>query len=173
MLFLLLVSCTKGNRLKLRLTLVLDVKNHALKLAALATCSLLVLSAFAYLFYLQVLFPKLVPSYGSGERFTLELGNNYTYQIPWHAITKLHLGFQTNDTVKLYANKQYVCDCTSYQFTVEPDDTLLIRMEANSPVSGMFTAWQETPLEKQLLAITLLSIGLVGVAISVISLKKK
>jgi len=149
------------------------VKKHALKLAALATFSLLVLSALAYLFYLQVLFPTLVPSYGSGERFTLEPANNYTYQIPWHAITKLHLGFQANDTVKLYANNQYVCDCTSYQFTVESGDTVLVRMEANSPVSGMFTAWQETPLEKQLLALTLLSIGIAGIAISVISLKKK
>ena len=151
----------------------LDVKRRALKFAALATFSLIALSAFAYLFYLQVLFPTLVPSYGSGEKFTLEPANNYTYQIPWHAITRLHLTFQANDTVKLYANNQYICDCTSYQFTLEPDDTVLIKMEAASPVSGMFTAWQETPLEKQLLALTLLSIGIAGVAISVISLKKR
>lgn len=149
------------------------MKNRALRFAALATFSLLVLSAFAYLFYLQFLFPTLVPSYGSGEKFTLEPANNYTYPIPWHAIAMLHLKFQANDTVKLYTNNQYTCDCTSYEFTVEPDDTLLVRMEANSPVSGMFTAWQETPLEKQLLALTLLSIDIAGVAISVISLKKK
>ena len=149
------------------------MRRHTLKLAALAIFSLLVLSAFAYLFYLQVLFPTLIPSYGGGEHFTLEAANNYVYQIPWRAITRLHLTLQANDTVKLYADNQYVCDCRSYEFTVEPDDTLLIRIEANSPVSGMFTAWQETPLEKQLLAITLLSIGLVGVAISIISLKKK
>ena len=149
------------------------MRRHTLKLAALAIFSLLVLSAFAYLFYLQVLFPTLIPSYGGGEQFTLEAANNYVYQIPWRAITRLHLTLQANDIVKLYADNQYVCDCRSYEFTVEPDDTLLIRIEANSPVSGMFTAWQETPLEKQLLAITLLSIGLVGVAISVISLKKK
>jgi len=116
-------------------------------------------------------FPTLVPYHGAGERFTF--GPGYTYQIPWHAITKLHLTFQANETVKLYANNQYICDCTSYQFTVEPDDTVLIRMEANSPVSGMFTAWQEIPLEKQLLALTLLSAGLAGIAISVISIRKK
>jgi hypothetical protein len=152
---------------------VLDVKKRTAQLAALATFSLLALSAFVYLFYLQVLFPTLVPSYGSGEPFTLEPANDYIYQIPWHAITKLHVTVQANDTVKLNADNQYICNCTSYEFTVEPDDTVLVRMEATSPVSGRFAARQEPPLEIQLLALTLLSIGIVGVAISVISLKNK
>jgi len=46
-------------------------------------------------------------------------------------------------------------------------------MKASSPVSGIFTAWQEAPLEKQLLALTLLSTGLAGIAISVIFIRKK
>ena len=151
-----------------------DVKRFPLKIVALlATFSLLSLAGLAYLFYLQVLFPKLVPSYGSGERFTLESANNYTYQIPWQAKSRLHLTLQANDTVELYSNSEYVCDCTSYEFTIEPDDYVLIQMKSSSPVSGMFTAWQETPLEKQLLALTLLSAGLAGIAISVLSIRKK
>jgi hypothetical protein len=153
---------------------VLDVKRFPLKIVALlAAFSLLSLAGLAYLLYLQVLFPKLVPSYGSGERFTLEPANNYTYQIPWQAKYRLHLTLQANETVQLYSNGEYICDCTSYEFTIEPDDYVLIQMKASSPVSGMFTAWQETPLEKQLLALTLLSAGLAGIAISVLSIRKK
>jgi hypothetical protein len=153
---------------------VLDVKRFPLKIVALlATFSLLSLAGLAYLLYLQLLFPKLVPSYGSGERFTLEAANNYTYQIPWQAKSRLHLTLQINETVKLYSNSEYVCDCTSYEFTIEPGDYVLIQMKSSSPVSGMFTAWQETPLEKQLLALTLLSAGLAGIAISVLSVRKK
>ena len=152
----------------------LDVKRVPLKIVALlATFSLLALAGLAYLLYLQVFFPKLVPSYGSGERFTLEPANNYTYQIPWQAKSRLHLTFQANETVELYSNSEYVCDCTSYEFTIEPDDYVLIQMKSSSPVSGMFTAWQETPLEKQLLALTLLSAGVAGIAMSIIPLKKK
>jgi hypothetical protein len=153
---------------------VFDVKRFPLKIVALlATFSLLSLAGLAYLLYLQVLFPKLVPSYGSGERFTLEPANNYTYQIPWQAKSRLHLTLQANETVKLYSNSEYICDCTSYEFTIEPDDYVLIQMKASSPVSGMFTAWQETPLEKQLLALALLSVGLAGMAMSIIVMKKK
>jgi hypothetical protein len=153
---------------------VFDVKRFPLKIVALlATFSLLSLAGLAYLFYLQVLFPKLVPGYGSGERFTLEPANNYTYQIPWQAKSRLHLTLQANETVQLYSNSEYVCDCTSYEFTIEPDDYVLIQMKASSPVSGMFTAWQETPLEKQLLALALLSVGIAGMAMSIIVMKKK
>jgi hypothetical protein len=153
---------------------VLDVKRLPLKVVALlAIFSLLSLAGLAYFLYLQVLFPKLVPSYGSRERFTLEPANNYTYQIPWQAKSRLHLAFQANETVELYSNSEYVCDCTSYEFTIEPDDYVLIQMKASSPVSGMFTAWQETPLEKQLLALTLLSAGLAGIAMPIMFMKKK
>jgi hypothetical protein len=153
---------------------VLDVKRFPLKIVALlAIFSLLSLAGLAYFLYLQVLFPKLVPSYGSGERFTLEPANNYTYQIPWQAKSRLHLTFQANETVQLYSNSGYICDCTSYEFTIEPDDYVLIQMKASSPVLGMFTAWQETPLERQLLALTLLSVGLAGMAMSIIVMKKK
>jgi hypothetical protein len=149
---------------------VLDVKK-ALKFAVLATFSLLALSAFAYLFYLQFLFPTLVPSHGSGERFTLSSGE--TYQIPWHADGRLHLAFSASETVKLYLDGEYVCDCTSSEFIVERGDTVLVQMTSDSAVSGMFTAWQEPPLEKQLLALALLLAGLAGVAVSVLYMKKK
>lgn len=130
-------------------------------------------SGLAYLLYLQVVFPQLVPFHGGGERVTLNSANNYTFQIPWEAYSRLHLTLQTNDTIKLYSNGDYICDCTSYDFIIEPGDYVLILLKSSSPVSGRFTAWQETPLEKQLLGLTVLLTGLAGIAISIIILNKK
>ncbi len=49
--------------------------------------------------YLQVVFPRLVPGYGGGERFTLSEADNFTFQIPWSAHTRLHVALEANDTV--------------------------------------------------------------------------
>ncbi|NIU82416.1 MAG: hypothetical protein GWN64_02810, partial [Candidatus Thorarchaeota archaeon] len=130
-------------------------------------------SGLAYLLYLNAVFPELVPFHGGGERATLNSANNYTSQIPWEAYSRLHLTLQTNDTVKLYSNGDYICDCTSYDFIIEPGDYVLILLKSSSPVSGRFTAWQEIPLEKQLLGLSLLLVGLAGIGISTIILKKK
>jgi hypothetical protein len=128
--------------------------------------SLLTLFAgLGYLLYLNVVFPGLVPSYGGGERFTLSEAENYTFQIPWLAYTRLHLALQTDATVKLYVDSEYMCDCASYGFVVEPGEQILILLKSDAPVSGMFTAWQETPLEKQIVALTLVIIGLFGIGI--------
>jgi len=117
------------------------------------------------LLYLNVVFPGLVPSYGGGERFTLSEAENYSFQIPWLAYSRLHLALQTNDTVKLYIDSEYICDCISYDFIVEPDEQVLILLKSDTPVSGMFTAWQEIPFENQILALTLVIIGLMGIGI--------
>lgn len=128
--------------------------------------SLLTLFAgLGYLLYLNVVFPGLIPSYGGGERFTLSEAENYTFQIPWSAHTRLHLALQTDDTVKLYVDSECVCDCTSYDFVVEPGEQVLILLKSDAPVSGMFTAWQEIPFDKQILALTLVVIGLFGIGI--------
>jgi len=128
--------------------------------------SLLTLFAgLGYLLYLNVVFPGLVPSYGGGERFTLSEAENYSFQIPWLAYSRLHLALQTNDTVKLYIDSEYICDCISYDFIVEPDEQVLILLKSDTPVSGMFTAWQEIPFENQILALTLVIIGLMGIGI--------
>jgi hypothetical protein len=130
--------------------------------------SLLTLFAgLGYSLYLNVIFPGLVPSYGGGERFTLSEAENFTFQIPWLAYTRLHLALQTNDTVKLYIDSEYMCDCTSYDFVVEPSEHILILLKSNAPVSGMFTAWQEIPFDKQILALTLVIIGLLGIGIKI------
>jgi len=151
---------------------VLDVKRLPLKIVALlAIFTLLALSGLAYILFLQFLFPTLVPSHGSGEGFAL--GPGYSYQIPWHADGRLHLAFQASATVKLYIDDEYVRDCTNYEFIIESGDTVLVQMTSDSAVSGMFTAWQEIPFEKQLLALSLLSIGIAGMAMSIISLRKK
>jgi len=123
-------------------------------------------AGLTYLLFLQILFPALVPHYGSGERIILNSANNYTCEMPWSAYSRLHLTFQTNKTVKLYSNNNYICDCKSYDFVIESGDEIMILLKSNSPVSGMFKAWQETPLEKQLLALTILLAGLAGTAIS-------
>jgi hypothetical protein len=128
--------------------------------------SLLTLFAgLSYFLYLHAIFPKLVPSYGGGERFTLSEAQNYTFQIPWFAYSRLHLTLQTNDTVELYADSKYVCDCTRYDFVVEPGEQLLILLKSETPVSGMFTAWQEVPSENQIAAASLVIIGLLGIGI--------
>lgn len=128
---------------------------------------LLFFIGLAYLLYLQILFPRLVPHYGGGERFTLNQANNYTFQMPWSAYSRLHLTIQANDTVKLYVNSDYVCDCAYYSFVIEPGDDAFILLMSNSSVSGMFRAWQETPLDRQLSALILLFSGLIGVVISI------
>ena len=134
-------------------------------LILLLSFSLLIVG-FAYFFYLQVIFPRLVPGYGGGERFALNEVNNFTFHIPWSAYSRLHLALQANDTVELYMDGSYVCDCSRYEFVIEGGDDALIMLRSDSPVNGMFTAWQETPLEKRLSAIVILSVGLIGVAIS-------
>jgi hypothetical protein len=127
---------------------------------------LLLIVGSAYVLYLQVIFPKLVPGYGGGERFALDEANNFTFQIPWSAYSRLHLALQANDTVELYMDGSYVCDCSRYEFVIEGGGEALIMLRSDSPVDGMFTAWQETPMEKRLSAIVILSAGLIGVAIS-------
>ncbi len=150
------------------------MKKFTSKLILLLVLSLLLsFSGLAYLLYLQILFPRLVPFHGGGERVTLNSANNYTTQIPWHAYSRLHLTLQTNDTVKLYSNGDYLCDCTRYEFILEPDEYVLILLKSSSPVSGRFTAWQEIPLEKQLLGLSVLLVGLAGIGILAILLKKK
>lgn len=133
---------------------------------ALILSVVVVLSGLAYVLYLQVVFPSLVPHHGGGERFTLSQVNNYTSQIPWSAYTRLHLTLQANDTVQLYIDGNYVCDCTQYDLIIEAGDNAYILLKSDSPVVGMFTAWQETPFENQLVAYALLVIGLIGLVLS-------
>ena len=125
--------------------------------------SLLTLFAgLGYLLYLNVIFPGLMPSYGGGERFTLSEAENYSFQMPWLAYSRLHLALQSNDIVKLYVDSEYMCDCTSYDFVVEQGEQVLILLKSDAPVSGMFTAWQEIPFERQVLALTLVIVGCSG-----------
>lgn len=131
---------------------------------------LLLFAGLTYFLYLQVIFPKLVPHYGGGERFTLSKTQNdtYTSQISWSAYTRLHLSLQANDTVELFVNGTYVCDCTHYDLVIEQGGRALIYLRSNVPVSGMFKAWQEIPLERQFFAATLLLVGFLGIGISII-----
>jgi len=126
----------------------------------------------AYLLYLQLFYPSLIPGYGGGERFSLIKANNYTFQIPWFAYSKLHLTLQANDTVKLYVNNQYVCDCSQHDIIIEPSEEALVVLKSSSPVSGMFTAWQEIPLERQILASSVLLVGLIGTIVTLIKKKE-
>ena len=134
---------------------------------------LLLFIGSAYLVYLQVLFPRLVPGYGGGERFILSEANDFTLTIPWSAYTRLHVALEANDTVGLYMDGSYVCDCVRYEFVVEGGGDAIILLRSSSPVNGLFKAWQETPLGKQLSASLILLFGLVGVATSIITRRKK
>jgi len=119
------------------------------------------------------MFPRLVPGYGGGEGFTLSEANDFTVQIPWSAHSRLHLTLQANDTLELYVDGDYVCNCSHYELVIERGDEALILLRSDSPVKGRFTARQEIPLEKQLLAFSILLAGLMGVAISIITYRKK
>jgi hypothetical protein len=132
----------------------------------------LLLAGSAYTAYLHLLFPRLVPGYGGGEGFTLGEANDFTLQMPWWAYSRLHLGFQANDTVELYVDGDFVCVCSHYELVVEGGDEALVLLRSGSPVEGWFTARQEIPLERQLMAFALLLAGLVGVAVSIRIWKK-
>ena len=134
---------------------------------------LLLIIGSAYFVFLQVVFPRLVPYHGGGERFALSEANDFTFQIPWSARSKLHLALQANDTLELYVDGGYVCDCSRYEFVIEGGGEALILLRSGSPVDGRFTAWQEIPLEKQILAFAVLSAGLVGVATSIVTPRRK
>jgi hypothetical protein len=126
---------------------------------------LLLFAGLAYFLFLHGMFPRLVPFHGGGERFWLGEANNFTFQIPWSAYSRLHLALQANDTVELYRDENYVCDCSHYELVIESGDEASILLKSNSPVNGMFTARQEIPLEKQLLAFTMLLAGIVGLVL--------
>jgi len=127
----------------------------------------LLLAGSAYLVFLYVMFPRLVPIHGGGEGFTLGEHNNYSAQLPWSAYSRLHLSLQANDTIELYRDGDYVCDCVQYELVLERGDDIMLTMKSNSPVRGFFTARQEIPLENQLLAFVIILAGLVGLALSI------
>ena len=135
-------------------------------------CLLLTSFGGVYLLFLQIVFPKLVPSYGAGERISLNSNNDYSLQIPWKATSRLHLNFQTDKPVNLTLNGNFLCICKNYNLTIEPGDNAFIELEADSDVSGMFTAWQEVPVDKQILTLIIFIVGLIGVFMSVIIIKR-
>ena len=128
----------------------------------------LLLAGSAYLLFLHSMFPTLVPGYGGGERFTLSEANDFTFQIPWEAYSRLHLNLQANDTLEIYVDGDYVCDCVQYELVLERGDDIMLMMKSSSPVRGRFTARQEIPLEKQLLAYFMILAGIAGLALSIV-----
>jgi hypothetical protein len=107
----------------------------------------LLLAGSAYLVFLFGMLPRLVPIHGGGEGFTLSEHNNYSTQLPWSAHSRLHLSLQANDTIELYRDGDYVCDCVQYELVLERGDDVMLTMKSNSPIRGRFTARQEIPLE--------------------------
>lgn len=133
----------------------------------------LLLAGSAYLLFLHGIFPRLVPGYGGGEGFTLSEANDFTFQIPWEAYSRLHLSLQANDTLELYVDGDYVCDCSHYELVIERGDEALILLRSDSPVKGRFTARQEIPIENQLLASIMVLSGLVGLAQSIARMRAR
>jgi hypothetical protein len=133
----------------------------------------LLLAGSAYIAYLHLLFPRLVPGYGGGEGFTLGEANDFTFQLPWWAYSRLHLSLQANDTVELYVDGDFVCVCSHYELVIESGDEALVLLRSDSPVEGRFTARQEIPLERQLLAFAMILAGLVGLAPSIALVRRR
>ncbi len=128
---------------------------------------LLLLAGLAYFLFLYGIFPRLVPFHGGSEKFRLGEANNFTFQMSWSAFSRLHLALQANDTVKLYRDGNYVCVCSYHEFAIESGYEASILLKSTSSVNGVFTARQEIPLEKQLLAFTMLIAGLFGLTLSI------
>ena len=137
-------------------------------LTKLIVALLLLLAGSAYFLFLHGMYPRLVPFHGGGERFWLDETNNFAFQIPWSAFSRLYLTLQANDTIELYKDGDFVCDCSHSELVIESGDEAFILLKSNSPVNGMFTARQDIPLEKQLLAFIMLSAGLFGLTQSIV-----
>jgi len=133
----------------------------------------LLLGGSVYFIFLHSMFPGLVPFHGGGEGFTLGEYNNYSAQLPWLAHSRLHLSLQANDTIELYRDGDYVCDCVQYELVLERGNEIMLMMKSNSPVRGFFTARQEIPLEHQLLSFVMILAGLVGLALSITRAQRK
>ena len=76
-------------------------------------------------------------------------------------LRRARASLQANDTIELYIDGDYICDCSYYELVIESGDHALLLLKSNSPVNGMFTARQEIPLGKQLSAIIVLLAGIV------------
>lgn len=139
---------------------------NRITLVALIFSSILLFAGLIYLSYLNFLFPRLIPGYGGGEPFHLDKDNNYTTQFPWFAYTKLYLTIQANETVHIYINDSYVCNCSHYELTIEPNRQALIKLISSSAASGRFTAHQEIPWERQLIALGLSLFGFISTVFS-------
>jgi len=133
---------------------------------------LLLLTGSVYIIFLYGVFPGLVAGYGGGEGFALNEANDFTFQLPWWAHTRLHLSLQANDTIELYIDGDYICNCSYYELVVERGDEALVLLTSDSPVKGRFTARQEIPLEHQLLAFVMILTGLAGLALSITRMRQ-
>jgi len=133
---------------------------------ALALSLSLLLAGLSYLYYLQVIFPTLVPYHGGGEPFTLDEWNNYTFRIPWYAQTRLHLTVQTDQVVELYVNDSPLCNRTECELVIEPGRKAIITPRSNSFAAGRFTARQETSGAQLLVASGLSMAGLLATVLS-------
>jgi hypothetical protein len=69
--------------------------------------------------------------------------------------------------LKCRIDNEYISDSISYYFVVEPVEQVLILLKPDAPVSCRFTAWHEIPFEKQIPALTLVLIGLLGMGIKI------
>jgi len=147
-----------------------DEKARVLKrvhVIAVVLSLLLSFAGLAYLLYLNILFPRLIAGYGGRERFSLSKVSNYTFEIPLYAYSRVHLRFEANETIELRVDGYRICDCRARDLVVEPGEEVLISLKSSSPASGMLTAWQEIPLDKQMSAWGLFLTGLVSAVISV------
>ncbi len=133
---------------------------------SLILSALLLLSGVIALGYTYLLFPTLIPSYGGGEPFYLDVSNNYSTQFPWSANSRLHITIKANDTVDIYTDGSYVYSGTYYELTIEPKVDTMIMLKSSSSVSGRFIARQEIPRKMQVVTLGLLFLGLVATTLT-------
>ena len=143
------------------------MSKNKFNISNLIVAILLVIAGSAYLIFLHGMFPKFVPFHGGSESFWLSEANNFTFQITWSAFSRLYLNLQSNDTIELYKDGNYVCICSHYGLMIERGDEALIFLKSKSPVKGKFTARQEIPLENQLLSFIMLLTGIIGLVQSI------
>lgn len=145
-------------------------KSKKICLVALIFSVFLVLGGVIGLSFTYLIYPSLIPGYGGGEPFYLDSYNNYTTYFPWHANTRLNLKIEANNTIQIYIDEINAYNGTKYEITIEPKNSVLIKLKSDYPVEGRFTARQEIPWVMKVGSFGLLCIGIISTGLSALLL---
>ncbi|MFX0091230.1 MAG: hypothetical protein ACFFBD_05655 [Candidatus Hodarchaeota archaeon] len=135
-------------------------------LGALIFSSCLLVAGILGVGALQLVSYSLIPGYGGGETFSLVASTNYTAHFPSVGKLRLHATITANDTLEVYLDEQNIYNGSHYTLILEPGQVLTLK--AKVPVAGRIIFRQEVPILTQLAVFSLLTIGLITTALSLV-----